>query len=200
VLLLYSPSVESSGWVEKEINFALAHRLGLMALAVPGAETKMPFRMTPGDRRIQLANGDLNSNGTMTDAVLERICLEIEKEHADQFRARRERLLQDISEALGNGVVRVGMHSVRFDGARRSAFLRVTARSAQARDLYLLDKDCAATKEIAAKPLKRILVATKGGFQEHRDLTQWACSALKHEVDWLEPEVICADPTILEKP
>jgi hypothetical protein len=199
VLLLYSPSVESSGWVEKEINFALAHRLGLMALALPGAQSKMPFRMTPGDRRDLLSTDDFRPDGRLTDVALERACVAIEREHADQFRQRRDRLIEDVSEALGGGTVRVGMHSIRYEGSTYSALLRVNPRAPSARDLYLLDRDCASTTTIASKPLKRVLVAIKGGYREYMDLTQWACDELKHQVAWHEPQVLCADPAILER-
>jgi hypothetical protein len=200
VLLLYSPSVESSCWVEKEINFALAHRLGLMALALPGAGKKLPFRMTPADRREELAKTDFDSSGRLTPAALERVCVSLEGEHADQFRQRRDRLLQDVSEALGNQVIRIGMHSFRYEGTKYSAFVRVNARAPQARDLYLLDQDYIATKQTGPKPVKRVLVAVKGGFHEHQELTQWACGALKHQIEWYEPQSLCADPTLLEEP
>jgi hypothetical protein len=199
VLLLYSPSVESSGWVEKEINLALTHRLGLMALALPGADKKLPFRMTPADRRVELSASDLEPDGRVSDLALERICVDIEREHADQFQQRRDRLLQDVSEALEGRVVRVGMHSMRYEGTTSSAFMRVSARAPQARDLYLLDQDCTATKASGTKPVKRILVAAKGGYKEHEELTLWACEALKHEVEWHEPQSLCADPSVLEE-
>jgi hypothetical protein len=199
VLLLYSPSVEASGWVEKEINFALTHRLGMMALALPGAANRMPFRMTPGDRRIQLEAGDLDASGKLTKAALEKTCLDIEQEHAVQFRGRRERLLQDISEALGKNVVRVGMHSILFESSSVTALIRVTPRSPQTRDLYLLDQDCRATAGSEKKLKKRVLVAIKGGYREYRELTQWACTALQHKVEWLEPQEVCADPSVLEQ-
>jgi hypothetical protein len=43
VLLLYTPGVQSSEWVEKEINLALAQSLGLVALAFPNAGASLPF-------------------------------------------------------------------------------------------------------------------------------------------------------------
>ena len=199
VLLLYSSSVESSGWVEKEINFALTHRLGLMALALPGAGKKLPFRMTPSDRRFQIGATDLDETGRLTEIALERVCIDIEREHADQFRQRRDRLLQDISEALGNKVVRVGTNSLRYEGETYSALLRVNSRPPQARDLYLLDQDCATTVETISKPLKRVLVAVKGGYGEHRELTHWVCKELRHQVEWHEPQLLCANPSVLEK-
>lgn len=199
VLLLYSSSVESSGWVEKEINFALTHRLGLMALALPGAAKELPFRMTPSDRRFEIGATDLDATGRLTDIALERVCIDIEREHADQFRQRRDRLLQDISEALGNNVVRVGVNSLRYEGETYSALLRINSRPPQARDLYLLDQDCATTIGTVSKPLKRVLVAIKGGYGEHRELTQWVCKELRHEVEWHEPQLLCANPSVLEK-
>ena len=198
VLLLYSPSVETSEWVEKEISFALSEGLGLVALAWPGAAERPPFRMAPSDRRVQLSKADITAGGTLRSAALARVCLEIEREHADQFRARRERLLQDIAEALGPQTVRVGSHSLRYVGVNTDALVRVSPRAPDARDVYLLDQDCPETVGGASKPLNRVLVGVKGGYAEGRTLTQWVCGALRHEIDWYEPQAICADPSLLE--
>jgi hypothetical protein len=198
VLLLYSQSVESSEWVEKEINFALAQGLGLAALALPGTENCAPFKMTPSDRRLQLERSDLQTDGQLTPEGLKRVCIEVECEHADQFRARRERLIQDVSEALGAASFRVGSQSLRYKGKNSEVFIRLSPRPPEARDLHLLDEDCPIT-DTDTKPQNRVLVAVKGGYEENRELTEWLCGGLKHQVRWREPQAICANPEILEK-
>jgi len=196
VLLLYSPSVETSEWIEKEINFALTEELGLVALALPGAEKRNPFKMTPGDRCIQLNTGDLQADGYLTPAALSQVCLEIEREHADQFRSRRERLMQDLTASLGKSVVRVGSQSIRYTGVASEVFVRLSARPPEPRDFYLLDKDCSITA--GNPPPKRAMVGVKGGYAENRILTEWMCGNLKHEIRWHEPQAICSDPALLE--
>jgi hypothetical protein len=196
VLLLYSKSVESSEWVEKEINFALTQRLGLVALAMPDAAARQPFKLAPGDRRIPLAPADLEPDGRLTPVALDRNCLEIEREHADQFRQRRERMIADLLAALGGRGLRVGSQSLTYTGDHATAFVRLNPRPPDARDLLLLDSDCATAVE---KPGKRVLVAAQGGYRETRDLTQWICTNLKHEVRWCAPQAVAAEPGILEK-
>jgi hypothetical protein len=205
VLLLYTPGVQSSEWVEKEINLALTQRLGLVALAFPNASSILPFKMVPSDRRVQLDPSDLDSepkdvDKKLTPSGLEKVCLEIEREHADQFRARRERLIRDVSEALGaSSVVRVGSQSLRYSGNKSDVFLRLVARPPEARELYTLDEDCPIDdQQTSPKPLKRVLVAVKGGYIENRLLTEWVCGSLKHSVHWREPQAVCSDPGVLE--
>ena len=199
VLLLYSSGVQSSEWVEKEINLALTQRLGLVALAYPNAGKSLPFKMVPSDRRLQLDSTDLDNEERLTPKVLEKVCLEIEREHADQFRARRERLIQDVSEALGASAVRVGSQSLRYDGKSSKVFMRLVARPPEASDLHALDEDCPIDeKHSESRPLNRVLVAVKGGYRENRDLTEWVCGNLKHSVRWREPQAVCSDPGVLE--
>jgi TIR domain-containing protein len=199
VLLLYSSGVQSSEWVEKEINLALTQRLGLVALAYPDAGKSLPFKMVPCDRRLQLDPGDLDKEKRLSPQALEKVCLEIEREHADQFRARRERLIHDVSEALGPSAVRVGSQSLRYDGKNSKVFVRLVARPPEASDLYALDEECPIDDERPEiGPLRRVLVAVKGGYRENRDLTEWVCKNLKHSVGWREPQVVCFDPGVLE--
>jgi hypothetical protein len=118
----------------------------------------------------------------------------------DQFRARRERLIRDVSEALGaSSVVRVGSQSLRYAGNKSDVFLRLVARPPEARELYTLDEDCPIDdQETLRKSLKRVLVAVKGGYIENRLLTEWVCGSLKHSVHWREPQAVCSDPGVLE--
>jgi len=193
VILIYSPSVQTSEWIEKEINFALAQRLGLVALAYPGAEEHLPFHMTPSDRRIQLADGDLASDGRLSAVALEQVALEIEREHADQYRMRRERMVADVNDALGSATTRIGAQSLRY----KDVVLRLCPRPPESRDLYLLETDCPGS--IENRIAKRGLVAVKGGYRENRELMEWICSGLKEKVAWVEPQALCADPNILER-
>ena len=201
VLLLYSPSVETSEWIEKEINLAMVQDLGLMALALPGASAKMPFKMTPEDRRLALSDRDpdrdLDEKGELTPSGLQRVCLEIEREHADQYRSRRERLMQDLRHALGPSAIRVGAQSLRYQGKTSSVFVRLSPRPPEVRDLFLLDADCPLPNG-EPKPPNRVLVGLKGGYVENRELTDWACGHLEHKVSWREPQEVCADPAVLE--
>lgn len=197
VLLLYSRSVETSEWIEKEINFALAQGLGLLAVALPDAEKRTPFRMTPQDRCVQLEGFELKPDGCLTPEALDRVCLEIDREHADQFRSRRERIISDLAETLGKAVLRVGSQSLRYAGHKSSLFIRLTPRPPEVRDLYLLDEDCPIA-ETQLEPPKRVIVGIKGGYRENRAVAEWVCARLKHPVPCYEPQAVCSDPGILE--
>ena len=70
-----------------------------MALALPDSSATMPFKMTPQDRVLPIVARDLDANGELTEDKLREVCLEIEREHADQFCRRRERLMQDEQRA-----------------------------------------------------------------------------------------------------
>ncbi len=154
--------------------------------------------MTPSDRRLQLDLSDFEADGRLKPASLDCICAEIDREHADQFRSRRERLIHDLSEALGNSAVRVGAQSLRYKGKNCDVFIRLSPRPPEALDLYSLDEDCP-IKEGQPKPPNRVLVAVKGGYIENRNLIEWVCGHLKHQVRWREPQAVCSDPGLLEK-
>jgi hypothetical protein len=201
VLLLYSPSVEASEWIEKEINFAMVRELGLMALALPGSAATLPFMMTPRDRVLPLKNEDpdrdLEEDGRLTPSGLDRVCLEIEREHADQFRSRRERLMHDLRSVLGASAVRVGAQSFRYLAGESEIFLRLTPRPPEARDVFLLDSDCPIS-DADPKPPNRAVIGVRGGHRENREVTDWVCGHLNHKVKWHEPAAIFANPKVLE--
>ena len=204
VLLLYSPGVETSKWIEIEINFAMVHELGLMALALPGSSAKTPFKMTPQDRVVTLTDAeddperDLEKTGELTAKGLERVCLEIEREHADQFRRRRERMMEDLGKAFGPTAIRVGSQSLRYQGVKSEVFVRLSPRPPEARDLLILDTDCP-VPDGEEKPPNRVLVGVKGGYRENQLLTDWVCGHLQHKVRWREPAEVCADPGVVER-
>jgi hypothetical protein len=65
--------------------------------------------------------------------------------------------------------------------------------------LHALDGDCPIDeKQTLPRPLKRVLVAVKGGYLESRELTEWVCDSLKHGVTWREPQAVCSEPGVLE--
>jgi hypothetical protein len=99
---------------------------------------------------------------------------------------------------LPASVVRVGSQSLRYTGKGSDVFLRIAPRPPEAQDLHALDGDCPIDEKVSPKPLKRVLVAVKGGYMETRELTEWVCTSLKHSVSWCEPQAVCSDPGVLE--
>lgn len=99
VMVLESPNILQSTWVQHEIRFAKRHRLGLIALQAPKGSA------IPGiypERREVLTIGDFDpiTGNQLSSFALDRVLGRIKKEHGIAFIRRREFLKKSMRIAL----------------------------------------------------------------------------------------------------
>lgn len=103
MLLIESPELHKSHWVQHEIAYAHSHRIGVLALTKPD--------VADGDRvlsideafRMRLNPDDLTDEGELTEGRLRHVVLSIELAHARALRRRREQLLGSVRDKLFQG-------------------------------------------------------------------------------------------------
>ena len=142
LLLLESDGVRASPWVQYEVNYALSHRIGVLAATMPNVAE---HRLAPIDEafRYRLDPRDVGKNGLTRDA-LDRLLEQIEVAHAFALRRRREQLLGsliDHLEAAGCSCKPLADWAIMAtaDGHTPSAFL-VAPRGPRTKDLLALDR------------------------------------------------------------
>lgn len=106
VLVLDSPGVPTSSWVRLEVDFARLHRLGLLALRLPGGAGISGI--TSG-RQMTLEDQDLTAKGRVRVKRLEDLLSRITLVHANAEQRRVAYLRDSLSSALSlNGFVSQG--------------------------------------------------------------------------------------------
>ena len=142
LLLLESDGVRESGWVQYEINYALTHRIGVLAATMPNVAED---RLAPVDEafRFRLASKHLIDQ-KLTSIALDELLHRIEISHASALLRRREQLLGSLIahlEDTGYSCDPLTDWAIvaRAEHFRSSAFL-VTPRSPRAEDLWALDR------------------------------------------------------------
>ena len=98
LLLLESDGTRDSRWVQYEINYALTHRIGTLAVTMPNVAKE---REAPIDEafRFRLSTRDFR-NGEISTAALRVLLDRIELSHATALRRRREQLLGSLIDHL----------------------------------------------------------------------------------------------------
>ena len=141
MLLIESEGIRDSGWVQYEINYALSHRIGVMAITLPNiAEEKL----APIDEafRFRLLESDMQ-HGRVKEDCLHKLFERIETVHAGALRRRRDQLLGSLiaslrsdgcsCEPLDNWAI------VATAPERRPSVYLVTPRRPRTEDLHTLD-------------------------------------------------------------
>jgi hypothetical protein len=145
VLLLESPSVTDSEWVQHEVVFALAHQISLLALVLPDTQPAQRHASIPDALRLELADADLTTGGELRPAALARVLDEVETSYAGQLRRRRAGML----DSLRDWLARAGADPRPADGpwalaagwpAKGSSVFLITPRAPRPRDVYELDR------------------------------------------------------------
>jgi hypothetical protein len=190
VLLLESPSVDTSRWVEEEVAYAMQHQLGLISLVYPKIKVSR-FPIVPPDKRYPLDGHDLSNTNLarsrLTPGALEKVLLRVEQEHADQLRARRERMILDVLTILRD-VKRPGTRlsecSILHKAANGSeTVIRVCPRPPDPRDLHDLDLETS----VRSGSAKGWLFAEEAGYPRRLRVTSWVAKKLKNEMSWVTP-------------
>lgn len=151
LLLVESPRAHESDWVFFELEYALAHHMGIHIVRWPGN-----FPPIPGSQRLprqQLEPGDLTTdNGyqVLADGALEQVCQEVEEAHAYALVRRRRNLLVSVEEsarARSLTAIPQPRNEILIAAPGRAWLVRVTPRLPRVEDLYEVDS---AREELAA--------------------------------------------------
>ena len=182
LLLIESPDVTTSEWVEYEVEFARKSRMGLLALTWPGsANMKNVFEK---QRRRLAEHGDLeNSTGAwkFTPGFLQTLPDLVEQVHANAMLARRRRMMGSLeSELRRRGVAYRLLSDWTLLGetdTERERVFSITPRPPEVPDLFLLDTHCAPVGE---KLAQGVLIHTAASLrEEHQRLLEWAIATRK---------------------
>ncbi len=187
VLLLETPGVDTSCWVEQEVVYAMQHQLGLISLTIPTSR----FAVVPPDKRFPISPSDLSDSDTakarLTPTALDTVLLRVEQEHADQLRARRERMVLDVLSVLrdvSRPATRLGDCSVlRRAPDGNETVIRVCPRPPDPRDLHDLDLERSARPGAA----KGWLFAEETGYPRRLRVTSWVARRLSSDMKWVTP-------------
>jgi hypothetical protein len=144
VVVLETPKVTVSKWVEQEVVFAVINRLGLLALQVPNGAT-MP--MIKGQNRMIVPPGSLSSNGKLQAPWLDKVCRRIGFVHSLAMLRRRHQMRQAMRYALlREGVFKQRMLSNGFleafpvrGAAGKPYSVWLTPRPAELADFHYID-------------------------------------------------------------
>jgi hypothetical protein len=141
VLVLESPTMHESKWIQHEITYAVQHGLALHSLMVPGVAQHQQIAELDGRREsIGLVNGTLPAD------ALEDVCLRLEVVHASRLRRHREQMV----DALRTWLVEAG-----FD-ARVGHDWTVVAERDDERRLYLITPRAPTAADLYAAHLARV--------------------------------------------
>ncbi len=177
VILLKSPGVQDSKWIEYEIFYALSHRIPILAVTMPGVDSES-FPYVAEAFRLPLCSTDLADKGKLTDESLKRILGAVELRHAQALRRRREQLLGSLREKLvkDGGCCRpVEDWAVvaPLPGEGNSVFL-LTPRRPNPGDLYQLHQIRSKASRDAGGNLKAALVhASEDIYVAQKSLLDW---------------------------
>ena len=137
VIVLETPGILSSPWVRYEIDFARMHRLGLLAVNLPGGARIRGL----GSRRLGLSASDLTQRKRLRAKSLSNLVQNIKMAHANAEHRRIASLQNGVSSALArNGFVQQNFDRFGVVVARRGnryAF-RVSHLPAEIDDFHAL--------------------------------------------------------------
>lgn len=140
MVLLESPGLAKSKWVEYEIAYALRHRIGILAVTLPDA--RQPIPSIDDAFRIDLRPQDFSSN-QLTASAGNKLIGEIEFAHARAIRRRREQMLGSLTERLeelGRAWTPIEPWTIQALSADSiPSIYRVTPRRPRPHDMYALD-------------------------------------------------------------
>ena len=177
VVLLESPGVRKSRWIQHEVVYALNHRIGVLAVTMPSVGSES-VSAVPEAFRLRLCPTECANGRGLTDKALERVLGKIEIGHAQALRRRREQLLGSLREKLvkDGGCCRpvedwAIVASVPVKGT--SVFL-ITPRRPRPSDLYHLYQVRSNAVFDAGSDLKAVLVhATENISCEQKYVLDW---------------------------
>jgi len=199
VVLIESPGLRTSHWVEHEIAYAHSHRIGVLAITMPGTA---PAELVPSvDEafRVRLERSDVQADGQVTDAAMRQLLDRIEIAHARELRRRREQLIGSLRDKLfldGCACEPLGEWSVlATKHGYKSGVFMVTPRRPRPEDLYalhlvLLDAAGATAGDLTAA----VVHETENISDGHRVLLEWIGEPRQFEATLLRGCALAQEP------
>jgi len=141
VLFIESKNSNRSHWIRHEMDFALLHRLGIIAVQLPGVAAS--DRMTADDR-IKLTNGSLLKNGRIKKSALQKVLLKVSGAQTFSEAMRLNYLIGTASDTLNDfGFTEQSLSNdqviiTRKPGGKEHA-VRVSGLPAELQDFHTLD-------------------------------------------------------------
>lgn len=144
LLVLETPDAHLSHWVYDEVDYALAHAMGLLIVRWPG--NPMPVPGSVGLPRIELEPAEIcrDSHGyeVLTSGAVDRVIREIEAAHARGIVRRRRMLLRSVQEAAesrGATCIPLKDWSLEINSPSGRSIVAVAPRLPESEDLHRLD-------------------------------------------------------------
>lgn len=145
LLLLETPEAHLSEWVFDEVEYALAHTMGVLIVRWPGEPTPVPG--SAGLPRLTLEPDELTHDAheydVPTEAGLDRVLRAVEAAHAQGLVRRRRMLLlnaQESAEEVGAHCIPLTRWCLEVVGPQGRSVVAVAPRLPEARDLQRLDE------------------------------------------------------------
>ena len=146
VLLLETPDVTGSDWVEHEVAFAHAHRLGLMSLAMPETAPEQLYPSVLRQLRRQLSDAEVEppaGSRTLTPDALASVLQEMDERHAEAYQQRRETLMLETSAEMRRHhytVTPIGPWALLGSRGSMDEVVLTTARAPEPSDLHTAEQ------------------------------------------------------------
>lgn len=176
VLLIESPDVPSSNWVEYEVIYAHKHRLGFLSLTWP--QTVAKGRMVgcvEDSMRVFLSDKDVRvtaGQGELQESFLDGLPSVVEAAHAKAMLLRRRQLMSSLQRELsrfGIGYKLISDWSVLAEtnglGKSGDHVISLTPRPPEIPDLFVLDSHC---RGRSAPVAQGVLIHTVAPLPEER--------------------------------
>lgn len=199
LVLIESPGLRSSPWVEHEIAYAHAHRIGILAVTLPGTAAAELVPSIDEAFRVRFDADDVLATGELKEIAMKRLLERVEIAHARELRRRREQLIGSLRDKLfvdGCTCDSVGDWAVLATApGRKSAVFLITPRRPRPEDLYALhvvhlNASAAAGAELSAA----VVHETEHIAEEQLALLKWIGEPRQFEAMLLRGCVLVEDP------
>lgn len=199
LVLIESPGLRTSRWVEHEIAYAHAHRIGILAVTIPGTAAGELVPSIDEAFRVRLDTNDVEATGELTDPALKRLLERVEVAHARELRRRREQLIGSLRGKLfvdGCTCDAVGDWAVLATApGRKSAVFLITPRRPRPEDLYALHLvHLSASAAVGLELTAAVVHETEHIAEEQLALLQWIGEPRQFEAMLLRGCVLAEDP------
>lgn len=176
LLLLETPEAHTSDWVYDELDYALAHTLGILIVQWPGSPKEVPG--SSGIQRLVLQSSDIKKDthnyDILTSSAVNKLTSMIEDAHAFAIVRRRRNLLQSVDDtATESGAVCTPLKDWTLDVAGANgahSIVRVSARLPTCKDLQQLDET---REKIDHRASARLIHAARHLSDQRREHLDW---------------------------
>jgi hypothetical protein len=175
VLLVETPLAHTSDWIYDELDYALAHYMGVHLISWPGNPNPIPG--SSGLKRQTLASNQLtrrNGYDTLTEQALEETTGFIEEAYASGLVRRRRNVLQSVEEsarARGLNCLPLPNWRLLVDGKGKYDLVGVSVRLPEVEDLWRLDD---ARRRHLPIPTAVLVHAARVLRDDRLNLLEWA--------------------------